>query len=163
MSDRANLPGRGSEIAVVGMALKVPGAQNVDGFWRNLADGVESITPQDDEALKAAGEDPAKLAQDNYVKVAALLEGYDHFDPEFFGFGPKEAAILDPQHRKFLEVSWEAMEQAGHVPQNFPGRIGVYAGCGMGSYFYSTSARTPIWWTMWACSCCATRAMTRIS
>lgn len=143
MSDRANMPGQGSDIAVVGMALKVPGARNVEGFWRNLADGVESITPQDDDALKAAGEDPAKLAQDNYVRVAALLEGYDHFDPDFFGFGPKEAAILDPQHRKFLEVSWEAMEQAGHVPQNFPGRIGVYAGCGMGSYFYFNICSNP--------------------
>ncbi|MAO27227.1 MAG: hypothetical protein CMN15_08585, partial [Roseovarius sp.] len=93
----------GGDIAIVGMALKVPGADGVDDFWRNLSQGIESIQPQSEEDLLAAGEDPGRLAQANYVRAAALLDKYDHFDPDFFGFGPKEAAILDPQHRKFLE------------------------------------------------------------
>ena len=133
----------GGDIAIVGMALKVPGADGVDDFWRNLSQGIESIQPQSEEDLLAAGEDPGRLAQANYVRAAALLDKYDHFDPDFFGFGPKEAAILDPQHRKFLEVSWEAMEQAGHVPGQFKGRVGVYAGCGMGSYFYFNICSNP--------------------
>lgn len=72
----------------------------------------------------------------NYVPAAAILDKFDHFDADFFGFFPKESAILDPQHRQFMEVAWEAMENAGHTPEGFKGLIGVYAGCGMGSYFY---------------------------
>ena len=73
----------------------------------------------------------------NYVPSAAILKDYEKFDAEFFGLSPKEAAIMDPQHRKFLEVSWEALETAGHMPEKFGGPIGgVFAGCGMGSYFY---------------------------
>ncbi|WP_272004561.1 type I polyketide synthase [Roseovarius sp. ZX-A-9] len=131
------------DIAIVGMALTVPGAADVAAFWQNLRAGVESIEVQDEEALLAAGEAPARMRQKNYVPVAARLDGFDTFDAEFFGFGPKEAAILDPQHRKFLEVSWQAMEQAGRTPAQFPGRIGVYAGCGMGSYFYFNICSNP--------------------
>ena len=76
------------------------------------------------------------MRQPNYVPFAAPLDRFADFDAEFFGFSPKEAAILDPQHRQFLEVAWEALENAGHMPENFDGNIGVYAGCGMGSYFY---------------------------
>ncbi|MDP3379274.1 MAG: type I polyketide synthase, partial [Brevundimonas sp.] len=65
------------------------------------------------------------------------------FDADFFGFSPKEAAILDPQHRQFMEVAWEALENAGHPPENFKGAIGVYAGCGMGSYFYFNLCSNP--------------------
>ena len=129
------------------MALKVPGAQSVDAFWRNLASGTESIRRQDAEALRAAGERPDLMADPDYVPAAAPLDGYDRFDAEFFGFGPKDAAILDPQHRKFLEVAWEALEQAGHAPGTRPGRaardIGVFAGCGMGSYFYFNICSNP--------------------
>ncbi len=143
MSDNAPKPSGGGDIAIVGMALKVPGADGVDSFWRNLATGVESILPLSEQDLQNAGEDPALVRQKNYVAAAAMLDKYDHFDPDFFGFGPKEAAILDPQHRKFLEVSWEAMEQSGHVPQTFNGRVGVYAGCGMGSYFFFNICSNP--------------------
>src|SRR6056297_720398 len=143
MSDNAPKPSGGGDIAIVGMALKVPGADGVDSFWRNLATGVESILPLSEQDLQNAGEDPALVRQKNYVAAAAMLDKYDHFDPDFFGFGPKEAAILDPQHRKFLEVSWQAMEQAGQVPGKFPGRVGVYAGCGMGSYFFFNICSNP--------------------
>ena len=131
------------DIAIVGMAAHLPGAQDIDTFWRNLRDGVESIAPLDEDALLAAGERSDVISRRNYVPVAAKMDGYDQFDAEFFGFSPKEAAILDPQHRKFLEVSWHALENAGHAPQDFGGEIGVYAGCGMGSYFYFNICSNP--------------------
>ncbi len=131
------------DIAIVGMAVNVPGAGTVDAFWQNLRDGVSSIRELSEAELLAAGETPQNIARKNYVRAAARLEGFETFDAEFFGFSPKDAAILDPQHRKFLEVAWEAMEQAGHVPENVPGPVGVYAGCGMGSYFYFNICSNP--------------------
>ncbi len=124
------------DIAIVGMSVNVPGAEGVDAYWANLRDGVSALKRLDETKLRAAGESAERMARPNYVPVTAEMPGYDMFDAEFFGFSPKDAAILDPQHRKFLEVAWEAMEQAGHMPENLSGPVGVYAGCGMGSYFY---------------------------
>lgn len=131
------------DIAVVGMSVHVPGAASAAEFWDNLRAGIESIRPLDDAALLAAGERPDLMADPNYVRAAAPLDGFDRFDADFFGFSPKEAAILDPQHRQFLEVAWEAMENAGHPPESVSGPIGVYAGCGMGSYFYFNICSNP--------------------
>lgn len=117
------------------MALQVPGALNPDDFWRNLRDGVESITRLTPEQLLERGESRARLADPRYVPAAAVLEGFDNFDAEFFGLSPKDAAIMDPQHRKFLECCWQALEHAGHTPESL-GATGVFGGCGMGSYFY---------------------------
>ncbi len=137
MADGADLSSVGeTDIAVVGMAAHLPGAPDIATYWSNLAAGVESIRVLSRDDLLAAGESPARMAKANYVPSAAVLDGFADFDAEFFGFSPKEAAILDPQHRQFLEVAWEALENAGHPPENFPGAVGVYAGCGMGSYFY---------------------------
>ena len=132
----APVPVAETDIAIVGMAAHLPGAGDVATFWSNLRDGIESIRSLSEEDLIKAGETAARMAKPNYVPSAATLEGFEGFDAEFFGFSPKEAAILDPQHRQFLEVAWEALEEAGHPPEKFPGRIGVWAGCGMGSYFY---------------------------
>ncbi|SHH54662.1 type I polyketide synthase [Cognatishimia maritima] len=125
-----------NDIAIVGMAAHLPGSATLDAYWQNLRDGVECITPLTDAELLEAGESKARLQRKNYVKSASVLEAFDHFDAEFFGLSPKEAAIMDPQHRQFLEVSWEALENAGHMPEHFDGPIGVFGGCGMGSYFY---------------------------
>jgi acyl transferase domain-containing protein/thioesterase domain-containing protein/acyl carrier protein len=132
-----------TDIAIVGMAAHLPGAGSVAAYWRNLAAGVESIRRLDAAELLAAGESPARMRAKNYVPAAATLEGFERFDAEFFGFSPKEAAILDPQHRQFLEVAWEALEDAGHPPERFPGPVGVFAGCGMGSYFYFNLCSNP--------------------
>ncbi len=132
-----------TDIAIVGMAAHLPGAPDIGTYWANLRAGIESIrglTPAD---LLAAGESPARMAKPNYVPAAAVLDDFAHFDAEFFGFSPKEAAIMDPQHRQFLEVAWEALENAAHPPENFDGSIGVYAGCGMGSYFYFNLCSNP--------------------
>ncbi len=125
-----------TDIAIVGMAAQLPGAKDVSEYWDNLCRGVESIRPLDEAALIAAGESRARLRDGNYVRAAAPLEAFDEFDAEFFGLSPKEAAIMDPQHRKFLETCWSALEDAAHMPEDFKRPIGVYAGCGMGSYFY---------------------------
>lgn len=125
-----------TDIAIVGMAAHFPGAPSVDAYWHNLRHGLRAIRRLSEDELLAAGEDPALMRLPNYVPFAAPLEGFAQFDAEFFGFSPKEAAILDPQHRQFLEVAWEALESGGHVPERIAGNVGVYAGCGMGSYFY---------------------------
>ncbi|MGA9526404.1 MAG: type I polyketide synthase, partial [Myxococcaceae bacterium] len=125
-----------NDIAIVGMAVRVPGARNTDEFWRNLRDGVCSIETWNEEELRAAGESPEALRHPNYVKAGAPLPDMEMFDGEFFGFSPKESAILDPQHRHFFECAWEALENAGHPPDKLEGSTAVYAGCGMGSYFY---------------------------
>ena len=138
----ANAPS-GEDIAIVGLSVDVPGAQGVDAYWSNLRDGVESIRRLTEEELLENGETPENIARKNYVPAAADLKEFAHFDADFFGFSPKDAAILDPQHRKFLEVSWGAMEQAGHPPETIEGPIGVYAGCGMGSYFYFNICSNP--------------------
>ena len=123
-----------TDIAVVGRALRVPGARNVSEYWDNLHQGKESIRRLSDDELRAGGVDPALLADPAYVKWGAPLEDLELFDAGFFGFSPREAAIMDPQHRHFLEVAWEALEDAGHAPESFPGRIGVFAGSGMSAY-----------------------------
>jgi acyl transferase domain-containing protein/acyl carrier protein len=139
----APAPQYSGDIAIVGMAVNVPGADGVEAYWHNLREGIESICPLSKEDLLAAGVSETTLADPNYVPHAALLDGFADFDAEFFGFSPKEAAILDPQHRKFLEVAWGAMENAAHPPESLKEPIGVYAGCGMGSYFYFNICSNP--------------------
>lgn len=124
------------DIAIVGMALRVPGARTVAEFWRNLVDGVESIETRTPDELLAAGESAENLRRKNYVPRSADLPGLEDFDADFFGFSPKEAAIMDPQHRQFLECAWEALEDSTRPPASVNGPVGVFAGCGMGSYFY---------------------------
>ncbi|RYH01248.1 KR domain-containing protein [Salipiger sp. IMCC34102] len=132
-----------TDIAIVGMAAHLPGAANVAEFWKNLTAGKSAIRELTAAELEAAGERPERLLDRNYVPFAAALDDFDHFDAEFFGFSPKEAAIMDPQHRQFLEVCWEALENAGRMPETHPGPIGVFAGCGMGSYFYFNLCSNP--------------------
>ncbi len=124
-----------TDIAIIGIAAHLPGAKDFREYWKNLRDGVESVQEFTRDELAAAGVRDADLRDPNYVKSGVVLADMEHFDPEFFGFSPKEAAILDPQHRHFLECAWEALEDAGHPPESFDGAIGVFGGCGMGAYF----------------------------
>ncbi|MFW2589660.1 type I polyketide synthase [Sagittula sp. SSi028] len=132
-----------NDIAIVGMAAHLPGAEDIAAYWRNLRDGVSSIRRLSEDDLRAAGEDPGLMRHRDYVPFAAPLDGFAEFDADFYGLSPKDAAIMDPQHRQFLEVAWEALETAGHVPEGFDGQIGVFAGCGMGSYFYFNVCSNP--------------------
>ncbi len=124
----------GSEIAIIGMAGRFPGAADPDQFWRNLRNGVEAVQQYTDEQLRSEGVAEELLRNPSYIKFGAPLDGMELFDAAFFGLGPKDAAIMDPQHRHFLEVSWEALENAGYDPERFPGLIGVYGGSGMNAY-----------------------------
>lgn len=124
----------GDEIAIIGMTGRFPGAGSLDAFWRNLRDGVESVSFYSDEELLAAGVHPALLAHPNYVKAGSPLENFELFDATFFGFSPREAEIMDPQHRLFLECAWEALESAGYNPEKYPDRIGVYASASSNGY-----------------------------
>ncbi|OUL18005.1 type I polyketide synthase [Nostoc sp. 106C] len=121
-------------IAIVGLAGRFPGAKNVEEFWQNLKDGVESISFFSEQELTDAGIDPAVFRNPDYVKAKAVLDDIELFDAAFFGFSPKEAAITDPQHRLFLESAWEGLENAGYNPETYTGAIGVYAGMGMSGY-----------------------------
>ncbi|MEG4005581.1 SDR family NAD(P)-dependent oxidoreductase [Microcoleus sp. Pol11C1] len=124
----------GSEIAIIGMAGRFPGAKDIEVFWHNLRDGVESIAFFSYEELLSSGVDSTLLNNPNYVKANAVLSDADRFDAEFFGFSPKEAEILDPQHRLFLESAWEALENAGYDSETYQGSIGVYAGVETNTY-----------------------------
>ena len=144
--DRAadpNRPELENAIAVVGMAAHLPGARTIDGFWSNLRTGVESITRFTDEELEAAGVDSALLRDPLYVKANGVLSEMEWFDAGFFGLSPRDAAVMDPQTRHFLECVWHALEDAGHVPESFGGPIGVFAGAGAAQYFWKNVVQDP--------------------
>ena len=117
--------GRNVDVAIIGLSCRLPGAATAEEFWTNLCNGVESITFFSDQELASAGVAPSLIADSNYVKAAAMLRDVEMFDASFFGYSPKDAALMDPQQRLFLEVCWEAFENAGYDPTAYPGRVGV--------------------------------------
>ncbi|HEX6747473.1 MAG TPA: beta-ketoacyl synthase N-terminal-like domain-containing protein [Longimicrobium sp.] len=127
-------PGGDFDVAVIGMAARFPGADDLDTFWANLRDGKECITFFSDDELRAAGFPDAVLADPSFVKATGKLSDVEHFDAAFFGFSPREAETLEPAHRLFLEVAWEAMEDAGWEPGRVPGAVAVYAGAAGAGY-----------------------------
>ncbi|MEM8932606.1 MAG: beta-ketoacyl synthase N-terminal-like domain-containing protein, partial [Acidobacteriota bacterium] len=125
------------DIAVVGMAARFPGADDLETFWRNLAAGIESVSFYDEETLLAAGVPQATLDNPRYVRARSRIADTDHFDASFFGMSPREAQIVDPQHRMFLETSWSALEDAGYGDTSQPQNVGVWAGAGMPTYLFN--------------------------
>jgi acyl transferase domain-containing protein len=123
------------DIAIVAMAGRFPGARNLDEFWRNLAGGVESIRRLSDQEILESGVPADYLNSPNYVKAAPVLDEPGHFDAGFFGFSPMEARMMDPQHRILLELAHEALEHAGYDPARYGGRVGVFTGAAMNTYF----------------------------
>jgi len=121
---------RNSDIAIVGLSCRLPGASTPEEYWQNLCQGIESITFFSDQELAAAGADPSLISNPNYVKAAPMLRDVEMFDAPFFGYSPKDATMMDPQHRLFLEVCWEALESAGYDPAVYPGKIGVLSTAG---------------------------------
>jgi acyl transferase domain-containing protein/acyl carrier protein len=124
----------GDGIAVVGMAGRFPGARDLSEFWNNLCAGIMSLTPLADDELRRAGVPQETLADPDYVKVAGLLDGIDRFEPALFGITPREAESMDPQMRVLLEISHDALHDAGYDPYRFGGRIGMYAGARSNQY-----------------------------
>jgi hypothetical protein len=130
-------------IAVVGMSGRFAGAPDVDALWRLVRDGEDGLSDLSEDELLAAGVDGAVLAQPEYVRRTGVLADLDRFDAAFFGIGPRDAAIMDPQHRHFYECAWSALEAAGHVPERFDGAIGVFGGCGQNTYLLHNLLTSP--------------------
>ncbi|WP_084774383.1 type I polyketide synthase [Nonomuraea candida] len=130
--------GLSEDVAIIGMAVRFPGARDVATFWRNLLEGVESSGPLPDAG---AGQRDRDLAtHPDFVAAGAPLPDIDLFDAGFFGFSRRETELLDPQHRLFLECAWEALESAGHPPGDAAGQVGVFAGAGMSTYLLNNLA-----------------------
>jgi phthiocerol/phenolphthiocerol synthesis type-I polyketide synthase E len=123
-------------IAIIGMAGRFPGAQDVEELWRNLRAGVESIRRFSRDELAMAGIAPELLARPDYVLAAAPLADGDFFDAAFFDLNRRQAEVLDPQHRLFLECAATALEDAGYEPSSFAGAIGLYGGASMTTYWW---------------------------
>lgn len=123
-----------NDVAIVGMAGRFPGARDLAEFWSNLRDGVESIVALADAELTAAGVSPEDFEQPHYVKAAPKFEGMDLFDADFFGYSAREAKIMDPQHRLFLETAWAALEHSGYDAAQYDGSVGVFGGAGTTAY-----------------------------
>ncbi|WP_338895252.1 beta-ketoacyl synthase N-terminal-like domain-containing protein [Streptomyces sp. TG1A-60] len=122
-------------VAVIGMAARFPGADDVDAFWKNLAAGREAVRPVTDEEFLAAGGDPKDLDDPALIRMASVVEGIDLFDADFFGMSPTEAAVVDPQQRLLLETAYHALEDAGQVREAQEVTTGVYAGAGDSRYY----------------------------
>ncbi|MEO6501012.1 MAG: SDR family NAD(P)-dependent oxidoreductase, partial [Jatrophihabitantaceae bacterium] len=147
MTDQTDLELPGSysdtDIAIIGMSGRFPGAADIDELWANIRAGASGLTHFTDAELRAAGVAEHLLADPSYVKAAAVIEGIDQFDADFFGVGPREAQILDPQQRLYLEHNWQALEDAGCDPTRFDGAIGVFGGSAWSSYLQHNLMPSP--------------------
>ncbi len=122
-------------IAIIGLAGRFPGAETVEELWANLVAGRESVSFFTDAELAASGLDAAELKRrGQYVLARGVLKYADCFDAAFFGVNPKEAEVMDPQHRVFLEACWEALERAGYAPNKMDGSVSVFAGASTNTY-----------------------------
>ncbi|MDX2021248.1 MAG: amino acid adenylation domain-containing protein [Deltaproteobacteria bacterium] len=139
---RTNDGGR-VEIAVVGLGGRFPKAPDLQTFWRNLVEGKEGVVAITAEDLIALGKDPALLSNPDYVPATFALEDVENFDASFFGFSPREAEVMDPQLRLFVETAWTTLEHAGYDPAQYKGRIGVFGGVGRNSYLMNHLAPHP--------------------
>ncbi len=136
-------PAESLDIAIVGMAGRFPGANNVLEYWENLKLGVESIRFFSESESLESGVSPEMLNDPNFVAAGGPLEHEYDFDAEFFDFTPRDAEITDPQQRIMLECAWEALESAGYDPQTYGGRIGIYAGNSLSAYFLYSLLGSP--------------------
>ena len=131
------------EIAIVGIGCRFPQADGVAAYWEMLQEGRDTLQTLNDAQLRAAGVPDALIADPAYVRRAAVIEGIDQFDPDFFGLSPAEAAIMDPQIRVFLECAHDALAQAGLAENATPRSVGVFAGSGSNGYFLNNIMSNP--------------------
>lgn len=124
----------GCEIAIIGMSGRFPGARDIEVYWQNLKNGIPSMRFLTDEELLSKGVDHQLLRKASYVKVSSMLDGIELFDASFFGYTPREAALMDPQHRIFLECAWEALESAGYTSDKTDELISVFASATTNTY-----------------------------
>ncbi|MFU8872798.1 amino acid adenylation domain-containing protein [Micromonospora sp. SL4-19] len=139
----AATPTRSTAVAIVAMACRFPEADSPEAFWATVHAGRDVVRPLTDEEILADGEDPALLADPQYVRAAAPLADIDRFDATVFGYTAREAEILDPQQRLFLECAWEALERAGYDGGPYGGPVGVFAGSGRSTYLTENLLTAP--------------------
>src|SRR5262249_12389035 len=130
-----------TDVAIIGMSGRFPGARTLDEFWQNLRDGVESRTEFTDQDLANEGVQ-LRTNHPRHVRSGFVLDDFDMFDAAFFGINPREAETLDPQHRVFLECAWEAVENSAYDPERFDGLIGVFAGSTWCNYLVNNLFRS---------------------
>jgi acyl transferase domain-containing protein len=130
-----NEPAPADSVAIIGLACRYPGATNKEEYWRLIRDGVEVLEEASDAELRASGVSESLVADPNYVRHHSTLEGIEQFDAAFFGYSPREASLMDPQHRLFLETACQALDDAGLDPSRANGRIAVFGGTGTSEYY----------------------------
>ncbi|MDB4473550.1 SDR family NAD(P)-dependent oxidoreductase [Opitutaceae bacterium] len=135
--------GKSAGVAIVGMGCRLPGADGPAEFWYNLVNERESISFFTAEDAIAAGVDPTLARDASFVKAAPVIDGVEDFDAEFFRYSAKEASLIDPQQRLFLETCWEAFEDAGHDPLTTPYEVGLYAAAGLNTYLANNLLADP--------------------
>lgn len=133
MTDQTD-SGADDSIAVVGIACRFPAAPDKERFWKNLCEGVDGVRDIDSEYLRALGVPKSLIDDPSYIWSTGHLDGVDAFDAAFFGYSPREAALMDPQHRLFLECCWAALEDTGLPPRHTEGTVSVFGGCAMNKY-----------------------------
>ncbi|MCG5048741.1 acyltransferase domain-containing protein [Pectobacterium brasiliense] len=135
---------RDKDIAIVGMSARFPGAEDTAIFWQNLLDGVETISTFSEEELRESGIEEEMIASPNYIRRRGILGNAQHFDANFFDITPRDAEIMDPQHRVFLECCWHAFEDAGYVPASYPGKVGIFGGTGTAWHLSKVNAHPEV-------------------
>ncbi|WP_166924941.1 type I polyketide synthase [Flavobacterium poyangense] len=134
-----NMSDNSHKIAIIGMSCRLPGADNIDQFWSNLINGKESFSEFTDQELRDSGVDESLINSPNYIRRRGIINGAEYFDATFFGITPRDAEIMDPQHRIFLECAWHALEDAAYNPEKSKARIGVFGGTGVNWHLNSTT------------------------
>ena len=124
----------GLEIAVVGMAGRFPGADTLEAYWENISQGRECIKHFSRDELVALGREETDIDRDDFVPAHGALENIEDFDPDFFSYSAREAALIDPQQRLFLEVAYEALEASGYAKAATDKFVGVFAGASANQY-----------------------------
>lgn len=130
-------------IAIIAMTGRFPGAKNVTQFWENLKNGVESITHFSSDALERSGLENKLKNNPQYVGADGIIDDMDMFDANFFNIPPREAELMDPQHRLFLECCWEAMELAGYNSEPGGQKVGIYGSANLSSYLIRNILSNP--------------------
>src|SRR5262249_25618713 len=141
MHDHLSEPAGGPEIAVIGVAGRFPGADEIGEFWRNLKSGQDSIASFGTEEVETSAAGASLTHDSRYVAARPVLKEVEGFDAGCFSMTPEEAVSIDPQHRLFLECAWTALESSGYDPSNFDGLIGTFGACGLSPYLLADGNR----------------------
>src|SRR5580704_4243239 len=142
-TERSSSPQESKEIAVVGVSCRVANLKSPEELWRALVAGEELFTSFESAELEECGNDRELVHSAHYVPVKPMLSNVDMFDAGLFGINPKDAQLIDPQHRICLECSWEALESAGYDPRSYGGSIGAFMSTNMSSYYRYNLAPNP--------------------